>query len=41
MRIIALIITALMLLIVAMSATPNITGGCKNDTTDIKKELKK
>jgi hypothetical protein len=38
-QIIALIITTLMLLmIVAMSATPNITGGCKTeiDTTTIK-----
>ena len=38
-RLIAIIITALMLLmIVAMSATPNITGGCKTeiDTITIK-----
>ncbi|MBQ7819624.1 MAG: hypothetical protein IJ341_08005 [Bacteroidales bacterium] len=39
LQIIAIIITALMLLmIVAMSATPNITGGCKTeiDTTQVK-----
>jgi hypothetical protein len=38
-RLIALIIATLMLLmIVAISATPNITGGCKTeiDTTTIK-----
>lgn len=38
MRLIALIIATLVLLIVAMSATPNITGGCKTeiDTTKFK-----
>ena len=37
MRLIALIIATLMLLIVAMNATPNITGGCKTeiDTTKL------
>ena len=41
-RLIALIIATLMLLtIIAMSATPNITGGCKTeiDTTKLNKLL--